>query len=178
MRQRNKPSIDGKKLYMDLIKVYGTKLIQKSFAKNPKAFILLRMTNWTLKITERYSLLGAFLNQPAFVIFDSNPLEDTLESEILKLKDCGIIYDKKFLASKLNLKPYQLNKLTLKYGIDPFWTTNQLNQSEELKASKTSIRVYLTKEEKNEILNFVDEHEHANTSEFVKYCINRVMRQK
>jgi hypothetical protein len=177
MRQRVNQSIDCEKLYTDLDEYYGSDIMERGFGKNPKGYIFLRISNWTLTMTERYALLAAFIKQPAQITFDVNPIEDLTKKKLLELKNKDVVYNKKYLAAELGIKPYQLDKIALKYNIEPFWVTKQMNKDVENKPLKATIKVYLTPEEKDHVLAYVEQHKYASASDFLKCCIKQVMTQ-
>lgn len=65
---------------------------------------------------------------------------DPLLERLLYYKDTGIIYGKNDLAVKMGIQPAQLDSLSAKYHIEPFW--RQIRQDRH-----KCIRLLLTEEE-------------------------------
>lgn len=132
-----------------------------------------RIVKWNLTSPERYIILQDFADLPAETVFSLEPIADNIYTQLKELAATGITYGKQALAEQLGLKPFQLDALAHKYGIEPFWERNGV--SVEKKADM--IKLYLTIEERQKIHQAAQELGFRYDGHFVKFCVEEALKK-
>lgn len=166
-------SLDANRIYRDLTTKYGASLVQETFGAEISAFVLNRIVKWNLTSPERYIILQDFADLPAETVFSLEPIADNIYTQLKELAATGITYGKQALAEQLGLKPFQLDALAHKYGIEPFWERNGV--SVEKKADM--IKLYLTIEERQKIHQAAQELGFRYDGHFVKFCVEEALKK-
>lgn len=174
VRKDGNLSLDAVRLYQDIKRCYGYKLVDEVFGNEISATVMNRMVKWNLNLPERYALLQCFARLSTELVFSHERILDIYEQRLHQLRDTGGFYGKKQLAEKLGVKPYQLDKLAVNYGIQPFWEHNDDTSTPK----STLLKIYLTEEERDEIRRKSHEEGFRYESHFVQHCIRAYIAKK
>lgn len=63
-------TLDTKKMYENILKLYGEKLTQALFGKSIAKYIPMKLRNWEFTAPERYAMLAAMIGQSPEITFD------------------------------------------------------------------------------------------------------------
>lgn len=113
--------LDAKKLYADMTDFYGLEFIKSIFGGKDPFCHINRMSKWLIKTPERYALLQCFAGVGAETVFAENQVPDLMEEKMKSLSSEKTLYTKKQVCEQLNITSSQLNILSKKFGIQPFW---------------------------------------------------------
>ncbi|WP_097006944.1 TniQ family protein [Lacrimispora amygdalina] len=180
-------SFNVAKIYKQLANNLGSEITIRVLGTNPKYCTFSVLKDWSLKCPERYAIVAALINQPANITFGQEIKNDNynkqlklkgdkrlveLEVNLIKFKkeakEKGIIYKKKLIANKLGISTQQLDLLSRIIGIEPFW-------SHITGEKRSKVSCYLSYKEKQLVEEYTNKHDYANVSEFIRYCIKRVI---
>lgn len=160
--------LDSKRLYNDLCTFYGRGLVEQVFGDENSVCTINRVCKWEMAVPERYALLQCFAGVSSETAFDRTPVKDRYEVQLSDLQRTGVLYGKKQLAESLGITRSQLDILSDKYGIKPFWMTNTAEPKE---SRKISFRL-----DGQELVLFKQALEKSGfryDSHFAKYCVMR-----
>lgn len=165
--------MDAPRLYKDMTIKYGPALIQEVFGSEMSAFVLNRIVKWDLSSPERYVLLQDYVELLTETMFSTIPVEDRFYRHLKDLEKTGIVYGKKALAEELGLKPFQLDALSKKYGINPFWEQSRISQDKK----DNMVKIYLTSKERQKIHQAAQKFGFRYDNHFVKFCVERILKE-
>ena len=152
-------------------KYYGIQIYEQYFA-SLSAAVLSRLINWKLSSPERYALLAVMVGMDADTLFGPaiEPTDPLLE-RLLRYKATGLVYGKNDLAAKMGIQPGQLDSLSAKYHIEPFW--RQIRQERN-----RCIRLLLTDNEYDLIAQAAKENGNTQLAVFVRSVILEALKNK
>lgn len=163
---RGKSSLDAEKLRVSCTKFYGGSIGEQYFAKLSPA-IIYRVCHWKLTSPERYALLTVFAGLTVEELLGREiPVVDPLLERLLECKGKGLAYKKEELAQLVGVSPHQLDSLTKKYNIAPFWKQCGGKRTE-------TIRITLAIEEKQNIAQAAAIHGNGQTAVFARELLLR-----
>lgn len=150
---------------------YGEQIYDQYFAKLSAA-ILARLANWKLSTPERYALLAVMAGLDAETLFGPTlGTTDPLLEKLLRYKETGVVYGKGDLAAKMGIQPGQLDSLTKKYQVKPFW--RQIRQGRD-----RCIRLLLTDSEYEKIQKAAAENNSEQLAVFARMTLLSVIASK
>ena len=94
------------------------------------------------------------------------PVVDPLLEKLLECKKKGVAYKKEELAQLVGVSPHQLDSLTKKYNIAPFWKQCSGKRTE-------IIRITLTADEKQRIARAAAIHGNGQSAVFAREILLR-----
>ena len=136
--------LDAKRLYWDMVETYGKEFIELIFGGEASICTINRACKWEIASPERYALLQDFAGITSEEVFSTKPQRDRYEDKLLTLQNTGDSYTKKQVQEQLNITAAQLDILTKRYGIEPFWKEREGGRTKQ-------IHLTLTTEEKHRI---------------------------
>ena len=167
---RGKTSLNAEKLRVSCTKFYGKDIGEQYFAKLSPA-IIYRICHWKLTSPERYALLTVFAGLTVEELLGAEiPAVDPLLGKFLEYQKKGLAYRKDALAKLVGVSPHQLDSLAKKYSIVPFWKQCGGKRTE-------TIRITLTREEKQSIANAAAIHGNGQTAVFARELLLREVNQ-
>lgn len=167
-------TLNHEMLYDALTKHYGAKLTNRVFGEKSAAVTIARICSWNLIAPERYALLAVLIGQPPSVTFGPR-IPDALEERLRALEKDGTVFPKKYIAEQLGVKTHQVDVVCRRYGVEPFWAGQKEKQNDGAGAKREAVKLYCTREEKEKIEAYAKEKNFANTSDFLRSCVRRVM---
>ncbi|MCQ5145143.1 TniQ family protein [Enterocloster bolteae] len=168
--------LDSEMMQESLEEFYGPDLVHRCFGEKVMPYQLGRLVNWALFSPERYAMLAAMIGQSPRVTFSPKPIPDKIEEKLLGLSSQEVALTKKDIAAQLGIKTYQLDSLLARYGIEPFWVNYMKRANDGTEAKNKLIRVYYSEGEKNRVEGYAVRKGFPTTSEFARYCINRIIK--
>ena len=164
-------SIDVSKIRRAVLEYYGQHIYEQYFGKL-SASVMARMTRWQLSSPDRYALLAVMVGMDADTLFGPaiEPTDPLLE-RLLRYKATGLVYGKNDLAAKMGIQPGQLDSLSAKYHIEPFW--RQIRQERN-----RCIRLLLTDNEYDLIAQAAKENGNTQLAVFVRIIVLDVLQNK
>lgn len=169
----NTLSLNAPMLYQDLVKSYGVPFVQDVLGSEISAFVINRIVKWNFTSPERYAILQNFAGLSTKSMFSKDSVEDLLCKQLETFAKRGVVYGKKELAEQFGLKSFQLDVLSKKYNIKPFWEQNK--PAPEKRADM--IKIYLTSKEHQEIRQAAKKLGFRYDNHFVKYCIELALEK-
>ena len=126
--------LDAKRLYWDMVETYRREFIELIFGVEASICTINRACKWDIASPEWYALLQDFAGITSEEVFSTKPQRDRYEDKLLALQNTSGSYTKKQVQEMLNITAAQLDILTKRYGIEPFWKereggTNKANSS-------------------------------------------------
>ena len=167
-------SLNFNKIYNDLISIFGDEMVQTFFGRKTAIAMIARIHKWSLISPERYIMLSVLADQKAETTFSPNKIQDVMEEELNKLRKKGIPYKKKYVAEQLGISSPQLDALVTRLKIPPFWLERNIYASDK---KRSSVKAYFNEEDKAAVDQYAEKKNFANTSDFIKYCIEFVMKE-
>lgn len=166
--------LDAKRLYWDMIKTYGREFVELIFGGEASTCTINRACKWEIASPERYALLQNFAGITSEEVFSTRPQQGRYEDKLLALQGAGGVYTKKQVQELLNITAAQLDILTKRYGIEPFW--------KERGSGRTNhIHISLTAEEKQRIAKAAAIHGNGQTAVFAREVllreVNRILKK-
>lgn len=162
-------------IYSNLKIKFGEKLTEWVFPKKSIKTNLRRMlfTNTSIN-SAQFALLYAYFEIPEAKIFTKQRCKDLKMQKLLCMSQSGLIWSRVSAAKEIGVSVDTLVRMTEEAGIGPFW--RQVKKGEHA-APQTSIKIYLSKEEKEKIERIAKESKAANTSLFLKKIILKNIEQ-
>ncbi len=154
---------------------YGPDLVRRCFGEKVMPYNLGRLVNWTAFSPERYAMLAAMIGQSPRVTFSPKPIPDKIEEKLLGLSSQEVALTKKEIAAQMGVKTHQLDSLLARYGMEPFWASYVKKANDGTGAKNKSIKVYYSDVRKSQIDGYAKAKGFPTTSDFLRYCIDRVM---
>ena len=136
--------LDAKRLYWDTVESYGREFVELIFGGEASICIINRACKWEIASPERYALLQHFAGITSGEVFGAEPQRDCYEEKLLALQSTGSSYTKKQVQEHLNITAAQLDILSKRYNIPPFWREKEGGRTKQ-------IHINLTAEEKQSI---------------------------
>ncbi len=148
---------------------FGEELTEQIFPKKSIKTNLRRMLFSNTSINPaQFALLYTYLEVPKPEIFLEKEYEDKKIQKLLSMSKSGLVWSRVSAAKEIGVSVDTLVRMTKKAGIEPFW--NQVKKK-ECAALQTSLKIYLSKEEKEKIERVAKKSNTANTSLFLKNLI-------
>lgn len=113
--------LNAKRLYHDMVNFFGEPMLTKIFGGEKGLCIINRACKWAVATPERYALLQCFAGLDSTTMFSKVRTEDRLEVQLRQLQQAGLIYTKKQVMEQLKVTASQLDIITRRYGMEPFW---------------------------------------------------------
>lgn len=167
-------TLDRQAIYREMCSFYGAEMVEQVFGDEAAAFIMTRICTWSLLAPERYAFLAVLAGQTPDVTFGQR-IADTLEEQLRALSLHPHIYPKKYVAQQLKVKTHQVDAVCRRYGIGPFWSDQRKKGNDGDGARTVVVKTYVTVQEKSEIESFLKRKNMANTSDFLRFCIQEIM---
>ena len=156
-------------IYSGLKIKFGEKMTEWVFPKQSIKTNLRRMLFSNTSInTAQFALLYAYLEIPESKIFMEQQYQDPKMQKLLNMSQSGLVWSRISAAKEIGVSVDTLVRMTEEMGIGPFW--RQVKKGEHA-APQISIKIYLSKEEKEKIERVAKESKTANTSLFLKKLI-------
>ena len=96
--------------------------------------MLYRACHWKLTSPERYALLTALAGLTAEELFGPElDAKSPLLEKLLAYQKRGLTYRKEELAQLVGVSPHQLDTLSRKYGVSPFWKQCGASRSKNIR---------------------------------------------
>lgn len=165
--------LDTKRLYEDMVDFYGSGLIKQIFGDETSGWKINHVGKWEMTMPERYALLQCFAGIDSPTMFSELPVQERYQEELANLGKAGVKYYKKQVAEKLGITQSQLDILTQKYEIKPFWKKNVGERD-----IGGRIQFYLSKQEVTVFSRAFRESGFQYSSHFAKYCVLEAIRQR
>lgn len=127
--------VNAKYLYHDMVDFYSESQMTKFFGGEKGLPIINRACKWAVAAPKRYALLQCFAGIDSATMFSTVRVEDHLEAKLKELQGTGVAYTKKQVMEQIELTASQLDILTQKYGIAPFWQRSSKDGKELHKLS-------------------------------------------
>lgn len=163
---RGNNTLDAQKVWTACIHLYGPAVSAQYFPK-PSPAVLYRICHWKLTSPERYALLTVFAGLTAEELFGPElPRFHPILEKLRQYQRHGIAYQKDALALAVGVSPSQLDTLAREYGIQPFWKQCGSARTE-------NIRIALSPEEKQRILNAAAIYGNGQTAVFARSILLR-----
>ena len=160
--------LDAKRLYWDMVETYGREFIELIFGGEASICTINRACKWDIASPERYALLQDFAGITSEEVFSTKPQRDRYEDKLLALQNTSGSYTKKQVQEMLNITAAQLDILTKRYGIEPFWKEREGGRTKQ-------IHLTLTAEEKQRIAKAAAIHGNGQTAVFARE-VNRILK--
>ena len=170
------PVVNKTKLYEDLYSFHGKESVEKVFGKKIPNDALTRIKHWDQLLPDRYIYIQALLGMPSKQVFDDEPVEDLLLSEIRKLEQQGGFTTLREVARILNRKPYEVKNVFQYYGIDPIW--HAVPSGKNTVAKNASLRCNVPAEELKQIRETARILGYRGEGPFALDCVRYVMEQR
>lgn len=170
--------LDAKRLYADLISFYGRGVVEQVIGSEKAICTINRIGKWEMTTPERYALLQCFAGIDSGTLFSEVPIQERYREQLLALQRTGVLYGKKQLAEQLGITRLQLDILSQKYGIEPFWTRNGVR--EEVREEAAEERRIIFRLNKQELMVFkraLKESGFRYDSHFAKYCVMKFIEE-
>lgn len=165
--------LDAKRLYWDMVETYGREFIELIFGGEASICTINRACKWDIASPERYALLQDFAGITSEEVFSTKPQRDRYEDKLLALQNTSGSYTKKQVQEMLNITAAQLDILTKRYGIEPFWKEREGGRTKQ-------IHLTLTAEEKQRIAKAAAIHGNGQTAVFAREVllreVNRILK--
>ena len=165
--------LDAKRLYWDMVETYGREFIELIFGGEASICTINRACKWEIASPERYALLQDFAGITSEEVFSTKPQRDRYEDKLLALQNTSGSYTKKQVQEMLNITVAQLDILTKRYGIEPFWKEREGGRTKQ-------IHLTLTAEEKQRIAKAAAIHGNGQTAVFAREVllreVNRILK--
>lgn len=113
--------LSAKRVYHDMVDYFGESMMEKIFGGEKGICIINRLCKWIVATPERYALLQCFAGLDSSTMFSKVRVEDRLEVQLRKLQEADSIFTRKQVQEQLGVTASQLDILTRKYAIEPFW---------------------------------------------------------
>lgn len=165
--------LDARRLYQDLVDFYGPTPVEQIFGTPASTPLLNRVCKWEMKVPERYALLQCFAGLDSTSMFSEKRLRSRYESALLDMESTGVRYGKKDVAHRLGVTTSQLDLLSKKYDIVPFWTQNKADVS----CVARKLNIPLNETELLLFKNALRKSGFRYDSHFAKYCILQYIKQ-
>ena len=162
--------LDAKRLYLDMIETYGRAFVELVFGGESSICTINRACKWEIASPERYALLQNFAGITSEEVFSKKQQRDHYEDKLLTLRDTGGRYTKKQVQERLNITAAQLDILTKRYSIEPFWQERDGGRTKQ-------IHLTLTTEEKQNIAQAAAIHGNGQTAVFAREVLLRGVNQ-
>jgi hypothetical protein len=162
--------LDAKKLYWDMVETYGGEFVELVFGDEASICTINRACKWEIASPERYALLQDFAGITSEEVFSKKPQRDRYEDKLLTLQKTGNSYTKKQVQECLSITAAQLDILTKRYGIEPFWKEKGGGRTKQ-------IHLTLTAEEKQRIAKAAAIHGNGQTAVFAREVLLREVNQ-
>ena len=162
--------LDAKKLYWDMIETYGKELVELVFGGEASICTINRACKWEIASPERYALLQDFAGITSDEVFSAKLQRDRYEDKLLALQSTSSSYTKKRVQEQLGITAAQLDILTKRYSIEPFWKEKGGGRTKQ-------IHLTLTTEEKQRIAKAAAIHGNGQTAVFAREVLLRVVNQ-
>lgn len=160
--------LDAKRIYSDMTEIYGEATIRQIFGDERSVPLINRLCKWSLATPERYAFLQNFAELPSEVLFSPERLEDTMQKNLIALKDSDVCYTKKQVMEQLGVTSNQLDLLAKKYDVLPFW--RERGTTEERKKLH-KIAFTLTDDDFEEYKVALKKSGFHYDSDFVRKCV-------
>ncbi len=171
LKRRYSIVLNDKRIYQDMCKLYGEGLIKKLFGEKISPRMKRDIIKWMLLSLERYALLQGLVGVSFDTMFSPKSIADGMFEKLKVFSEADVIYGKQALADKLGLKPFQLDYLTKKYQIKPFWDS----AIRGIGGRTAKFIIYCTPENREKIHQAAIKMGFQHDSHFAEYCIKKVM---
>ena len=155
----------------------NTMILQSDFGRalnltiNPA--LVSKIKTFKFKAPENYICLMMLVNLTFADLF-GNKLENKFEKNIKELELKGGYPTRAEVAKELGIKPQEVNRLANYYGVKQFWK-QRAKEKKEIEP-KYTIKTKVTKEEKEEIIQYMKNHKISNQSKFILDCIKKEIK--
>lgn len=148
----------------------GGEFVELVFGDEASICTINRACKWEIASPERYALLQDFAGITSEEVFSKKPQRDRYEDKLLTLQKTGNSYTKKQVQECLSITAAQLDILTKRYGIEPFWKEKGGGRTKQ-------IHLTLTAEEKQRIAKAAAIHGNGQTAVFAREVLLREVNQ-
>lgn len=163
--------LDVQRLYHDLVKSFGRVLVEKVFGGEKSACYIKRICTWDCLVPERYAMLQCFAGMDSSDVFSPRPRLSTMESRLRKMQKSGVTYGKQQLCEILGITNLQLNILSQRYQLTPFWT----RQGGQAVQSKNTVKVFFNDAEYELFKQAQTQNGFRYSSHFAHHCITEYL---
>ena len=126
-------SLNVSKVYEACDRLFGDAIAAQYFS-TPSSAVLYRACHWKLTSPERYALLTALAGLTAEELFGPElDAKSPLLEKLLAYQKRGLTYRKEELAQLVGVSPHQLDTLSRKYGVSPFWKQCGASRSKNIR---------------------------------------------
>jgi len=160
--------LDAKRIYSDMIEFYGEATVRQIFGDESSVPLINRLGKWSLATPERYAFLQCFAELSSEELFNPERLKDTMQEQLIALKNSDVLLTKKQVMEQLGVTSNQLDVLAKKYDALPFWRERGVAE-ERKKLHKISFT--LTDEDFVKYKAALKESGFRYDSDFVRKCV-------